>query len=518
MQRLPVPAGVRPAPPLRPAARRGILRGSALLILAALVLPLAMLPLGRLVPTLETEATELAAAAAAAASRIAAALPAPATAAPDAAAIVAVLAAGPPAKGVTLALLGPAGEVVAGAMPTAGTSPFLAAEQAVTGAPYRVLAMRAAPPPREGLLPLGAAMLAMLLLALLAYRREAQAHAVAAAEERRDAQRTAALAESEAQLRLALGAAELGCWSWDEGTDRVTWDAEAAAILDWYPAEPVSAAALRDHVEPADRPLMDAAMARARRSGEPAHCALRLRTPPGIRPRWIELRAQAQSEPGGATWHGVIADITARRRAEEEQRLLLREVDHRAKNTLAVVQALLRLTRTEDPANFLPRVEARIGALARAHTLLAQARWQGAGLQRLAEAELVRYRAGGARLTLSGPMMVLAATAVQPIAMVLHELASNAASFGALAQPGAALSLTWRPVPQGGLDLVWQEHLAAPLPEAPAQKGFGIRILEATVQDQLGGRIERNWTPEGLRCVIHLPSACLRPAEAQSQA
>ena len=128
----------------------------------------------------------------------------------------------------------------------------------MAGWPLRVLAIRVAPAPQAGLLPLGAAMLAMLSLALLAYRRERRAHAAAVADERREALRAAALAESEAQLRLALAAAELGCWSWDEAADRLAWDAQAAAILGWCPAGPVGLAALRDCVDPADRGLLDA--------------------------------------------------------------------------------------------------------------------------------------------------------------------------------------------------------------------------------------------------------------------
>jgi two-component sensor histidine kinase len=210
----------------------------------------------------------------------------------------------------------------------------------------------------------------------------------------------------------------------------------------------------------------------------------------------------------------VIADITDRRKTEEQQRLLLREVDHRAKNTLAVVQALLRLTRSEDPATFLPRVEARIAALARAHTLLAQSRWRGAGLRRLVEAEFGRQRTGTRYEApcLAGPPVALSPIAAQPMAMVLHELASNARQFGALAQPGGTLSLTWQIEPEGGLTLVWEEHEAVlPLP-GPAGGGLGSRILEATVRDQLGGKISRDWTPNGLRCVIRLPPSCIMAA------
>ena len=516
----PVPIPAQPGPAPRPHARQAALRASSLLILAAVLLPLALLPLARLVPTLGTEAGDLARQAAAAAAQVASSLgpqgDASREAATDPALLVTALAGAPPPGGIRLAILGPDGQLLASAFgdATRVAAPFLAAEHAVAGWPLRVLAIRTAPPPRDGLAPLGIAMLAMLALATLAHRRERRASAAAATEERRETLRAAALAESEARLRLALAAAELGCWTWDEAADRVGLDAQAAAILGWCPAGPAGMTALRDCVDPADRALFDATIARARRSGAPAQCAVRLRAPHGAGPRWIEMRTQATAGLGCPTWHGVIADVTDQRMAEEQQRLLLREVDHRAKNTLAVVQALLRLTRTENYGNFLPRVEARIAALARAHTLLAQTRWQGVALRRLLESELGRHAAASTAPTLDGPPVMLAAIATQPLAMVLHELASNAARFGALAQPGGTLAVSWSVAPAGWLELVWTESPALAPAEAQPLRGLGSRILEATVQDQLGGRIARDWTPAGMRCAIRLPPSCLRPAPA----
>ncbi|TDH63024.1 hypothetical protein E2C06_08495 [Dankookia rubra] len=339
----PTPISAQARPDLRPAARRSAPRASGLLFLAAILLPLALLPLGRLVPTLGTEAGDLARQAAVAAAQVASSLGRQGDASRDAAAdpalLVTALAGAPPPGGIRLAILGPDGQLLASAFGEAspGATPFLTAEHAVAGWPLRVLAIRTAPPPRDGMLPLGVAMAALLALAVMTHRREQRARAAAATEARRETLRAAALAESEAQLRLALAAAELGCWSWDEAADRVAWDAQAASILGWCQSGPVGLTALRDCVDPADRALFDATIARARRSGDPAQCAVRLRATPGLAPRWIELRAQATAGLGCPTWHGVIADITERRLVEEQQQLLLREVDHRAKNTLAVV-------------------------------------------------------------------------------------------------------------------------------------------------------------------------------------
>ncbi|TDG31245.1 hypothetical protein E2C05_11525 [Paracraurococcus ruber] len=434
---------------------------------------------------------------------------------PDLASLGAALAMLAPRDGIRIALLAPDGQVLLRS--GAGTEPeqgVLVVRRAVPGWPLQVAALQA-PPATPSVLPfLAVAALALLLLAGFALRWDRRIRATAAAALRDEALRRASLAESTARQRLALGAAGLGCWSWDEAADEVTWDASAAAILGWQPACLARGDALRQRLDPADAPLLQAALEQGRRSGEPTQCTLRLRATPGLPQRWIELRIQAWPGPRGILWHGVIGDATARREAEEAQQRLLHEVDHRARNALAVVQALLRLSRGEPPAGLLPRVEARIAALARAHTLLAQSRWEGADLRRLATAELNRQGPSGQRAQLAGPPVLLSPLAAQPMAMVLHELASNAARHGALAAPGGSLSLTWRWLPEGGLDLAWQETLAVPQPRGRAPAGFGTRILDATIRDQLGGRIAREWRAEGLRCSIGLPAGCLVAAPA----
>lgn len=475
-------------------------------MLAAVLLPLALLPLGQLSPLLATETARLSRQAGATAAHLASVLPSQAAARrlAEASALATLLAEAAPPD-AWIALLDAEGRVL-GHSPAApaGASAILAVEQAVPGWPLRIRAMRVATAPHAGLLPLLAGALTLTLLggALLLHRRERR-HAAAAAE-------------SEAQLRLLLGASGLGCWSWAEEEDRLRCDARAQAILG-CPASGDGLAALESRIDPADRPRLAAAIEEARSRGAPAQCTLRLASRPGAAARWIELRAQAVPHPWGTTWHGVLADITARRRTEEDQHLLLREVDHRAKNTLAVVQALLRLSRNEEPATLVPRVEARIAAMARAHTLLARSRWQGAPLRPLLEGELARPAADGPPPPgLEGPEVTLAAIAAQPFAMVLHELASHSRRHGALSHPGGRLALAWSLTAEGGLRLAWEEQEdearedGAARPE-PMRGGLGQRIVEATVRDQLGGRIERDWD-RGLRCVIHLPPSSLHAA------
>jgi PAS domain S-box-containing protein len=203
-------------------------------------------------------------------------------------------------------------------------------------------------------------------------------------------------------------------------------------------------------------------------------------------------------------------DITARKRSEEAKLLLAREVDHRAKNALAVVQSVLMLTRTEDPAAFKQAVTGRIAAMARAHTLLARERWHGADLRGVLAEELAAYRGAGgldSAVQLDGPPVGLAPDAVQPVAMVIHELATNAAKYGALSAADGRVSVTWsKDAASGGLELVWREQGGPPVTAPPTRRGFGTSLIESTVMRQLQGRLDMAWAQEGLRCVLDLPA------------
>lgn len=213
----------------------------------------------------------------------------------------------------------------------------------------------------------------------------------------------------------------------------------------------------------------------------------------------------------------VVRDVTERRRAEQARELLAREVDHRAKNALAVVQAVVRLTPKDGLDSYAKAVEARINALARTHTLLANGRWAGTELRRLAEAELSAFlpdpakakpetNSGEGGTTLGGPAVMLSPAASQAMSMVLHELATNATKYGALSVPGGAVRLRWS-VDAAGTDLAlnWEERGGPPVTGPPARRGFGSKVIEATMRDQLGGEARQCWEPEGLVCRIRVP-------------
>ncbi|HZF77400.1 MAG TPA: HWE histidine kinase domain-containing protein [Acetobacteraceae bacterium] len=211
-----------------------------------------------------------------------------------------------------------------------------------------------------------------------------------------------------------------------------------------------------------------------------------------------------------------ITERTAEIRAGEARvRLLAREVDHRAKNALAVVQAALRLTPRDDVTSFAQAVEGRVSALARAQTLLSADRWRGASLQGLLEGELAPFLVaeGGTearpQAVLHGPSVLLPAAAAQPLAMAIHELATNALKYGALSTASGRVEVTWRLVGEAGaiLTLSWAEAGGPPLEGPPERRGFGSRVLASVVRGQLGGTLALHWGQGGLVCDIELPLA-----------
>jgi signal transduction histidine kinase len=261
---------------------------------------------------------------------------------------------------------------------------------------------------------------------------------------------------------------------------------------------------LASEVLPALEPHWLQAYAAVLESGNPAHFEQHA-APLG---RWFEVSAYRI----GPDLFGVLfLDVTARRVAAERQALLAREVDHRAKNALAVVQSVVRLTRARDVRDYARAVEGRVAALARAHTLLAEDKWRGAELRLVIEEELAAYR-GGSRVVVEGPPVRLRAEAVQPLSMVVHELSTNAAKYGALSAPGGQVRVSWRRG-ESGLRLLWEERDGPPILVPPERRGFGSALIEATARGQLAGDVTLAWRTEGLRCELTVPAIQFAPAD-----
>ncbi|MBP0446806.1 PAS domain-containing protein [Roseomonas sp. SSH11] len=321
----------------------------------------------------------------------------------------------------------------------------------------------------------------------------------------------AALRESEARLRVALDAGRLGAWELDLRTLVLKASATCQANFGRPPGAPFAYADLLAAIHPDDRDRVQQAMARSIAERLDYDAEYRAMGLDGVT-RWVQVRGRAIHAADGTPvgMAGVSLDITERKAAEERQLLLSREVDHRAKNALAVVQAMLRLTSAMDVPSYVRSVEGRVAALVRAQTLLARDSWAGADLRTLLEGELGLFLEGqDRRVRLQGPPVSLPATVTQPMAMVAHELATNAVKYGSLSVAEGRLDLSWG-VEEGGeqvsvLRLRWAEQGGPPVTGKPKRRGFGSRVLDGTVHGQLGGEVRLDWRRTGLVCEVLVP-------------
>jgi PAS domain S-box-containing protein len=203
----------------------------------------------------------------------------------------------------------------------------------------------------------------------------------------------------------------------------------------------------------------------------------------------------------------VARDITDRKRNEAQISILAREAEHRTKNILATVQATVHLTQSETSAGLKHAIEGRILALASAHSLFVQSRWTGAHLHELAAQELSPYcEDTDSRVQIEGPSLLLEPGTAQTIAVTLHELSTNAAKYGALSVPEGRLRLDWAASDSGGIVLRWVET-GGPAVAVPTRKGFGTRVMERMIRQQLKGTMHFDWRAEGLSCEITLPAS-----------
>ncbi len=356
------------------------------------------------------------------------------------------------------------------------------------------------------------ASLIVISFALLALRRARAAAAAEAALQREMAQRAVAEArqQAEAEFRavfesgiIGMAIIDLRDWRTLAVNDRLL---EMTGLrraelpgrgIDWPPAGPGAASAgpywppiELDYLRP-DGSSLPLRLASAMLPGQAGRCVV------------------------------IVQDITEQRQAENRRDLLRREVDHRAKNALATARAALRLTRAPSLASFVSAVDGRIGALAEAMAVLADTGWEGAELEALLAAEVKPFGDGGDGvrpcISLAGPGLTLAPTAVQPIAMAIHELATNATKYGALSVAGGEVSIRWELVQAAPprLRILWRESGGPAAGQPPARRGFGTRVLEATIRSQLGGSMTQHWQATGLVCEIEMPAArVLRGAEA----
>ena len=202
----------------------------------------------------------------------------------------------------------------------------------------------------------------------------------------------------------------------------------------------------------------------------------------------------------------IARDITEQKGAREQIATLAREAEHRSKNLLASVQATVMLSQADTPEGLKRVIEGRIQALASVNSLFVATRWVGAELSAIATQELAPYAGSGERrVRIDGPQILLAPNVAQSIAVALHELATNAAKYGALCSADGRVDLAWMQAADGRLDLRWTET-GGPAVRSPTHQGFGRRII-TQMMAQLGGGARFDWRPEGLVCDITLGRA-----------
>ena len=314
--------------------------------------------------------------------------------------------------------------------------------------------------------------------------------------------------KSEEQLRLATEAAEIGSWDVDNVTDTLFWPPRVKAMFGISPDVPVSMADFYAGLHPQDREATIAAYAAACDPEKRALYDVEYRTvgkEDGVI-RWVAAKGRGIFDEEGKCVRvvGTAIEITKRKEAEARQDLLAREVDHRARNALAVVHSIVRLTRANSVEGYATAVEGRIKALARAHALLSDSRWHGADLATLVGEELAPYRLGEPdKVLIGGPGVSLQPHAAQGLALALHELATNAAKHGALSSMSGKVRVTWTIKPDFLL-LHWSET-GGPTIAPPPARSFGLNVIRASIENQLGGKAIFDWLPGGMQCTLSIP-------------
>jgi PAS domain S-box-containing protein len=200
----------------------------------------------------------------------------------------------------------------------------------------------------------------------------------------------------------------------------------------------------------------------------------------------------------------IARDITERKRSEEHIATLAGEAEHRVKNVLATVQATVNLSQSKTLRGLKGVIEGRIRALANVHALFVESRWKGAELSSLVRRQLTPYLQDNARAHIDGPQLLLEPNTAQTIAVILHELATNAAKYGALSRAKGRVEVRWSLAANNHLILNWIEK-RGPVVKQPTRQGFGTHVMERMIRDQHKGELRLDWLAEGLACEIILP-------------
>jgi PAS domain S-box-containing protein len=328
------------------------------------------------------------------------------------------------------------------------------------------------------------------------------------------------LRKSKDRLQIALNVAQLGSYQYDPRHRVFSGDTRSQEIFD-FPKNQATIEEIMKLVHPDDVEMVQANLKAAFDPVDPRRSAteFRLRRRDG-EVRWVETLGLAYFEGAGderraVSFVGTLADITERKEREEKEQLLMREINHRAKNMLSVVDAIAHQTATKNPEDFVERFSERIQALSANQDLLVRNQWNGVGIEDLVHAQLALFAdLVGSRIAVDGPKLRLKAAAAQAIGLALHELATNAGKYGALSTDTGRVDVRW------GTDgdtftMSWTERDGPPV-SAPKRRGFGTIVMEAMTARSVDGAVDLDYMPSGVTWRLTCPAAnALEPSERE---
>lgn len=305
----------------------------------------------------------------------------------------------------------------------------------------------------------------------------------------------AAAADHRRKLEVALEATELGLWEYDIRRDRIYWDARMRELFGVAEDVPIDFDLYDSLLYAEDKPAVLAAYTAALEGAGQGRYQVTHRSADGA--RWLRGSCQVVFDEAGRPERvlGTCRDITAEVAAREQERLLIAELNHRVKNNLATVQSIAVQTARGAPnlRAFLDTFEGRIVALARTHDVLTARAWSDADLSEVIARETLAY---GDRVRLRGPAILLSSQQALALGLIVHELSTNAAKYGALSRPGGSVDVEWSEDDEGAA-ILWAE--AGGPPCAPPQSiGFGTRLMTKLARGDLAGDIAFDFSPSGL--------------------
>jgi PAS domain S-box-containing protein len=316
--------------------------------------------------------------------------------------------------------------------------------------------------------------------------------------------------QQQARLEEALAAGAVMAFEWDARTGFSHHSANAAKVLGYNQQAPLTTARFLALVHPEDRRHFEAQV-QGVRPDKPSYTVEFRVLRPNTQEMWFEETATAEFDSAGKCLRikGLTVNITERKRADEHKRLLIAELDHRVKNVLARVSVVAMYTREGSGTidEYVRALDQRIQSMAVAHASLSQASWQGVRVADTVRNQLAPY-ATKVNTTTCGPDIKLTATATEALAMVLHELVTNASKYGALSVPEGQVSVSWEIRNSGDaaavLAIVWRERGGPPV-LTPPQSGYGTSLIRDLIPHELAGTVDLAFLSEGVSCTIEIP-------------